>query len=105
MGGCAIVADITKYTLEKIEVNIPKSVEVVYGLLCPRLSKSGTKIKVIIVVAFYSPPKSKKRTALTDHIVTTCQALLTKHPNAAIVFIGGDRNEMSNNPIILGLPK
>ena len=36
--------------------------------------------------------------------MTTCQALLTKHPNAAI-FIGGDRNEMSINPLNLGLPK
>ena len=103
-GGCAIVADVTKYTLEKIEVSIPSAVEVVYGLLRPREVKIVAGVKVFIVVAFYSPPKSRKKTILADHIVTTCQTLLTKYPNAGLI-IGGDRNEMSVSPLIFGLPK
>ena len=30
-GGCAIVTNLSEYTMEKIEVVIPKSVEVIYG--------------------------------------------------------------------------
>ena len=101
-GGCAIVAHLPKFSLEKIDVSIPRSVEVVYGLLRPK--QQSAQLREIIAVAFYSPPKSRKKTQLLDHIVATCQSLLTKYPQAGIV-IGGDRNEMSISPLITGLPK
>ena len=101
-GGCAIVAHLPKFSLEKIEVTIPSSVEVVYGLLRPK--QPSTQLREIIVVAFYSPPKSRKKTQLIEHIISTCQSLLTKYPKAGIV-IGGDRNEMSISPLLTGLPR
>ena len=101
-GGCAIVADLTKFTMEKIEVTIPKSVEVTYGLL--RAKNDNAKFREIIAVAFYSPPKSRKKSILLDHIITTCQVLLTKYPRAVLV-IGGDRNEMSITPLLDSIPK
>ena len=58
-GGCAIVADLSMFTLEKIDVTIPKSVEVTYGLL--RTKNSDAKFEEIIAVAFYS--KSRKKDA------------------------------------------
>ena len=101
-GGCAIVAHLPKFSLEKIDVSIPQSVEVVYGLLRPK--QPSAQLREIIVVAFYSPPKSRKKTQLMDHIISTCQSLLTKYPQAGIV-IGGDRNEMSITPLLTGLPR
>ena len=101
-GGCAIVAHLPQFTLEKIDLIIPKSIEVVYGLVRPK--KPGTKIKEIIAVAFYSPPKSKKKTQLIDHIISTCQSLLTKYPRAGLI-IGGDKNDMSISPLLVGLPR
>ena len=74
----------------------------VYGLLRPK--QQSAQLREIIAVAFYSPPKSRKKTQLLDHIVATCQSLLTKYPQAGTV-IGGDRNEMSISPLITGLPK
>ena len=103
-GGCAIIAHLPKFSLEKIDVIIPSSVEVVYGLLRPRTITTTTQIREIIAVAFYSPPKSRKKNALIDHIITTCHMLLTKYPNAGLI-IGGDRNEMSISPLLLSLPK
>ena len=88
--------------MEKIEVVIPKSVEVTYGLLRPK--NKSTKFKEIIAVAFYSPPNSKKKTQLLDHIITTCHMLLTKYPKAVVV-IGGDRNEMGISPLLDNIPK
>ena len=101
-GGCAIVAYLPQFGLEKIDVIIPQSVEVVYGLLRPKNTK--TELREIIVVAFYSPPNSKKKSQLIDHIISTCQSLLTKYPRAGLV-IGGDRNEMSISPLLMGLPR
>ena len=101
-GGCAVVAYLPHFSLEKIDVPIPNSVEVVYGLL--RAKNPSAKYKVIISVAFYSPPKSRKKSQLLDHIISTCHVLLTKHPNAAL-FIGGDRNELSISPILMSIPK
>ena len=100
-GGCAIVANLAQFSLEKIEVSIPKSVEVTYGLL--RSKNANARFKEIIAVAFYSPPRSRKKSALLDHIITTCHVLMTKYPNAVFV-IGGDRNEMSISPLLDSIP-
>ena len=35
-GGCAIVVNLVKYSLEKIEISIPHKLEVVYGLVRPK---------------------------------------------------------------------
>ena len=75
-----------------------------YGLVRPCTVTATTVVKEIIVVGFYSPPKSKKKSALLDHIITTCQRLLTKYPNAGLL-IGGDRNEMNISPLLICLPK
>ena len=73
-----------------------------YGLL--RSKNTNAKFKDIIAVAFYSPPNSRKKTQLLDHIIATCHVLLTKYPNAVVV-IGGDRNEMSITPLLDSIPK
>ena len=52
----------------------------------------------------YSPPKSKKKMQLLDHIISTCHMLLTRYPKAVVV-IGGDRNEMSITPLLDSIPK
>ena len=57
-GGCAIVAYLPKFSLDKIDVQIPSSVEVVYGLLRPK--QPSAQLREIIAVAFYSPPKSRR---------------------------------------------
>ena len=101
-GGTAIVVNLAQFSLEKIDVPKPKSIEVTYGLL--RAKSATAKYKEIIAVAFYSPPRSRKRSELLDHITTTCQALMTKYPNAAIA-IGGDRNEMSISPLLDSIPR
>ena len=49
-GGCAIVAHLPKFSLEKIDVTIPRSVEVVYGLLRPK--QPSAQLREITAVAF-----------------------------------------------------
>ena len=47
----------------------------------------------IISCCFYSPPRSKLRSNLVDHISLTLQQLLSAHPDAGIL-ISGDRNSL-----------
>ena len=57
--GTAIAVRTKKFHITKLNIPIPKPVEVVWGLLRPKII-SG-KISVIIVCCFYSPPKIKKK--------------------------------------------
>ena len=59
-GGCAIVAHLPQFSLEKIDIVIPDKLEVVWGLLRPR-TNTAAPISEIIVSAFYCPPKSQKQ--------------------------------------------
>ena len=90
-GGAAIAVRLDKFGISKLNVSIPHGLEVVWGLLKP-IVPSG-KISKIITCCFYSPPRSKLRSTLVDHISLTLQHLLSTHPNAGIV-ISGDRNSL-----------
>ena len=102
-GGAAIVASIEKFSLEKLDVLIPHNLEVCWGLLRPKTDKQ-TGIREIIVASFYSPPKSKKKAKLLDHLLSTIHILLTKFPNAGVI-IGADKNDLNISSLLLGIPK
>ena len=102
-GGAAIVAPMDKFSLEKLDVIIPFNLEICWGMLRPK-SVNNAMIKEIIVVSFYSPPKSNKKSKLIDHIVTTTHILLTKYPAAGLI-IGGDKNDLDIAPLIAGIPR
>ena len=87
-GGAAIVVNLRKFSVEKIQVTIPNNLEVVWGLIRPKMASAT--IREIIVAAFYSPPKSKKNSQLLDHLMSTTHFLLSKYPKAKLV-IGGDK--------------
>ena len=90
-GGAAIVADLTKFSLTKLSIAIPKSIEIVWGLLQSKLE--GILPCKIIAISFYSPPNSKKNPLLLDHISTNLHHLRTIHHKAGII-IAGDRNNL-----------
>ena len=90
-GGAAIAVRTEKFTISKLNIPIPKSVEVVWGLLKPKVITG--KISVIIVCCFYSPPRSRKNPTLLEHITMTLQSLLANYPQAGVV-ISGDRNNI-----------
>ena len=91
-GGVAIVADPIRFSLSKFSVPNPHKIEVTWGLLRPKVVTG--KISKIICCAFYSPPYSKKKTKLIEHLSSTLQDLLVDHPGAGVV-IAGDRNDLN----------
>ena len=96
-GGTAIAACPKKFSLVKLHVEIPKSIEVVWGLLRPKNAVGS--IDKIILCSFYCPPRSKKRSALIDHISTVLNKLKVEHPNAATI-IAGDKNDLDETRIL-----
>ena len=96
-GGAAIAVRLDKFTVKKLNIQIPKSVEVVWGLLKPTVTTG--KISTIIACCFYSPPRSRKNAALIDHITVTLQSLLNIHTNAGVI-ISGDRNSIEISALL-----
>ena len=88
---------------KKTDILIPHNLEICWGMLKPK-SEQPMEIKEIIVASFYSPPKSRKKSKLLDHILTTLHILLTKYPQAGII-IGADRNDLNISSLLLGIPR
>ena len=101
-GGAAIVANMRKFSLEKLPIIIPHNLEVVWGLLRPK--RENGAIREIIVAALYSPPHSKKNSKLLDHLLSTTHYLLSVYPRAGLV-IGGDKNDLKLSSLLSGIPR
>ena len=102
-GGCAVIADLTKYSLERLDIPNTNRLEICWGILRPRNAQKCT-IKEYILASFYCPPNSKKKEKLISHIITNTHILLSKYPKCGL-FIGGDKNTLNIASILHGLPK
>ena len=96
-GGAAIVVNKSKFTCEKLNINTPKNLEAVWGLLRPK--NASAKFKKIIICSFYSPPNKKQNSEMADYIVTTLQMLSSKYPECGLI-LGADKNDMDIGPIL-----
>ena len=90
-GGAAIAVRLDRFSISKLNIAIPHSIEIVWGLLRPKVTTG--KISTIIVSSFYCPPRSRKKSILIDHMTETLQSLLKIHSNAGVI-ISGDRNDL-----------
>ena len=96
-GGTAIAANPKKFFLSKLNIDIPKPIEVVWGLL--KLKLKAGKVSKIILCSFSSPPYSKKNTLLVNHISITLGKLRLEHPLAATI-IAGDKNNLDDGRLL-----
>ena len=100
-GGAAIAVRQEKFSISKLNIPLPKSLEVVWGLVRPKIITGS--ITTIIVCCFYSPPRSRKNRALVDHITLTLQSLLKIHKDPGII-ISGDRNSLDISSLLSADP-
>ena len=100
-GGAAITAKSDKFTITKLNIDIPSPLEVVWGMLRPKIPTGS--ISKVILCSFYSPPNSKKKGALVDHMTTTINKLKVLHPKAYFI-IAGDKNDLKENEIVTICP-
>ena len=68
-GGSAITCDDENFFIKEIKVENPHNLEVTFASMRPK-SESSPKFN-IIVCALYSPPRSRKKSKLIDHITQT----------------------------------
>ena len=99
-GGVCILADVTTVSISPLEVSTG-NLEIVWALVKPL---EPSIITEIITFSFYLPPKSKMKSKMTDHIVTTLHHLLTVFPRAGIMG-GGDRNDWNVSPVLAAVPR
>ena len=86
-----------RFKVRKIDILIPHKLEIVWALAKPK--HADALFKHIILCSFYSPPRSRLRSKLKDHIIGTLQTLTTKYREAAI-FCGGDINRMDISSLL-----
>ena len=96
-GGAAITAKSDKFNITKLNIDIPKPLEVVWGMLRPKVPTGS--VSKLILCSFYSPPNSKRKGALVDHIANTFNKLKVMHPKANFI-IAGDKNDLRENEIV-----
>ena len=88
-GGSAITCDDENFFIKEIKVDNPFNLEVTFASLRPKSEFSPSFN--IIVCALYSPPRSRKKSKLIDHISQAYHALKIKYPSA-FFLLGGDVN-------------
>ena len=96
-GGAAIIVNQQRFTLDKLNINVPHNLEVVWGLVKSKAENS--KFKKILACSFYSPPRTKKNQKLMDHLVSTLHMLSARFPDAPIMM-GADKNMMDIKPLL-----
>ena len=96
-GGAAIIVNTERFKVEKLQIQIPHKLEIVWALAKPK--HPDAQFKNLLSCSFYSPPRSRLRNKLKDHIIGTLQMLTTKYGECAI-FCGGDKNKMDISSLL-----
>ena len=96
-GGAAISLISGDFTLTRLDVLVPKNLEVVWGLVKP--NKPTNQFKGIVVCSFYSVPNSRRKAQLIEHIDINYTELKTKHKDC-FFLTGGDKNELEAKHIL-----
>ena len=90
-GGVGIAHAGAGFQVTKLNVKVEKPLEVVWALY-RNLTKGG-KMRKIILISFYSPPRfGKKNQTLVEHIFTNLNQLRTTHPGAGVIMAGDVNN-------------
>ena len=96
-GGAAITLIERDFVLSKLDVSVPEELEVCWGLVKPK--KPTPEFKSIIVCAFYSPPRSRTKSKLVEHIGVNFFKQKALHPNSFFVC-GGDKNDLNTKLLL-----
>ena len=72
----------------------------VWAMLTPKNVTSQSTIKKIVVGAIYSKPRSKKKTALIDHISETYHLMCSKFGSSVHFILLGDTNDLKLDQIV-----
>ena len=92
-GGSAITCSDKSFYIKEILVPNPENLEVTFAAIRPKSENSPQF--TIILCAVYSPPRSRKKSKLIDHISNTYHFLKSSKYPAAYFALGGDVNDLN----------
>ena len=95
-----IIADHTKYIIDKPDISCPWGVEMVWCILSPKNATAMSKIQKIIVGSFYSKPNSKAKRKLLDHISEVYHMMHSRFKTGLYFIFGADCNELKLDDIL-----
>ena len=99
-GGCAIVFNHDRFSVEEIKIEAPEEVETVWALFVPKQALKGWKVNKIAVGSYYISPKSKHKQETIDNIVENIHRIRSKYDNDVRFLIGGDFNKKDFGDVI-----
>ena len=89
-GGCGLIFKKDKISITKAPVEVPRNLEVFWAVM--RVLNQGKNPLKLIICCFYSPPNSKQKTSLINHIQIEYSKLKKSLPTAGTVILG-DKND------------
>ena len=102
-GRPALVINNEKYNVQNLTntvIQLPWGVEVTWALLTPKVVSNDSIIQNIVLGSIYCKPKSKKKTALLDHIAETYNFLNMKYGKGLHWLLAGDTNDLKLDQIL-----
>ena len=90
-GGVALAFSGEHFHVSKLNVQVKKPLECMFALIKPK-SKIG-KLRKIIAICIYSPPRSKSNAKLIELLATEISSLRTQYKDCGII-VCGDRNDL-----------
>ena len=100
-GGCAIIYNETRFSVNSLDIQVPNGVECVWALFTPKSSDlKMLKVKRIAVGSFYISPRSQYKNETIEHIIQSIHILRAKYDNQLNFLLGGDFNRVDINDIL-----
>ena len=81
-------------------VSLPWGVETTTAMIAPKLLKSDSCVKRIMLVSIYSKPNSRKKTALLDYLSDVYNVISKQYPEGTHWIIAGDSNDLKLDAIL-----
>ena len=81
-------------------VSLPWGVETTTAMIAPKLFKSDSCVKRIILVSIYSKPNSRKKTVLLDYLSDVYNVICQQYPKGTHWIIAGDSNDLKLDAIL-----
>ena len=99
-GGCAIIFNQTRFTVSKLDVQVPEHIEACWALAVPKLTDYKMKVKRIAIGSYYVSPRSRHKQQFIENITDTIHLLRAKYENEVNFIIGGDFNRLNISDIL-----
>ena len=97
-GRTAIIANSIKYDTENITNSL---IQVLWGVeATPQNTSQFSKVQKIACCSLYSPPNSRKKSLLLDHISDAFNVLSKKYTKGLHFIIAGDTNDLKHESIL-----